>query len=109
MPLKRLSWSVSFLAARPKRNSFPISSFAQRSSANWRFWGEALKRLRRDDADTAARVPGLERIVGLRNVLAHEYGDINYEILWLATTTEIPGLITILNEPVDEARDATGL
>ncbi|MCS4593409.1 DUF86 domain-containing protein [Brevibacterium sediminis] len=71
--------------------------------------GEALKRLRRDDADTAARVPGLERIVGLRNVLAHEYGDIDYEILWLATTTEIPGLITILNELVDEARDATGL
>ncbi|MGR6091656.1 HepT-like ribonuclease domain-containing protein [Brevibacterium sp. CSND-B09] len=54
-------------------------------------------------------MPGLERIVGLRNVLAHEYGDINYEILWLATTTEIPGLITILNELVDEARDATGL
>lgn len=36
--------------------------------------GEALNRLRRDDADTAARVPGLDRIVGTRNIIAHEYG-----------------------------------
>lgn len=71
--------------------------------------GEALKRLRRDDADTAARVPGLDRIVGMRNVLAYEYGDIDYEILWRATTTEIPTLIPILNQLVDEARGAAGL
>ncbi len=71
--------------------------------------GEALKRLRRDDADTAARVPGLDRIVGMRNVLAHEYGDIDYEILWRATTTEIPTLIPILNQLVDEAWGAAGL
>lgn len=71
--------------------------------------GEALKRLRRDDADTAARVPGLDRIVGMRNVLAHEYGDIDYEILWRATATEIPTLIPILNQLVEEARGAAGL
>lgn len=71
--------------------------------------GEALKRLRRDDADTAARVPGLDRIVGMRNVLAHEYGDIDYEILWRATRTEIPALLPILAKLVNEARDAAGL
>lgn len=71
--------------------------------------GEALKRLRRDDADTAARVPGLNRIVGMRNVLAHEYGVIDYEILWRLTTTEIPELIPILTQLVDEARGAAGL
>jgi uncharacterized protein with HEPN domain len=71
--------------------------------------GEALNRLRRDDADTAARVPGLERIVGMRNVIAHEYGAIDYEILWRATTVEIPVLIPILNELVSEARGAAGL
>lgn len=71
--------------------------------------GEALKRLRRDDIDTAARVPGLDRIVGMRNVLAHEYGYIDYEILWRATTNEIPNLIPILNQLVDEARQAAGI
>lgn len=37
--------------------------------------GEALNRLRRDDAGTAARVPDLDKIVGMRNIIAHEYGD----------------------------------
>lgn len=71
--------------------------------------GEALKRLRRDDSDTAARVPGLDRIVGMRNILAHEYGSIDYEILWRATTTEIPALLPILTQLVHEARGTAGL
>ena len=66
--------------------------------------GEALNRLRRDDADTAARVPDLEKIVGMRNIIAHEYGDIDYEIVWRAATTGIPALIPDLNELVDDAR-----
>lgn len=71
--------------------------------------GEALNRLRRDDADTSARVPGLEKIVGMRNVIAHEYGDIDYEIVWRAATTSIPALIPILIALVDEAKRAAGL
>ena len=34
--------------------------------------GQALNRFRRDDADTTARVPEFDRIVGMRNVIAHE-------------------------------------
>ena len=71
--------------------------------------GEALNRLRRDDADTAARVPDLGKIVGMRNIIAHEYGDIDYEIVWRAATTAVPGLLTVLSELADEARRAAGL
>lgn len=71
--------------------------------------GEALNRLRRDDADTAARVPELDRIVGMRNILAHEYGDIDYEIVWQAVTMGVPSLLPILDELVEEARTAAGL
>lgn len=67
--------------------------------------GEALKRLRRDDADTAAKVSDLDKIIGMRNIIAHEYGSIDYEIVWRATTG-IPALIPVLDELVDEARDA---
>src|SRR5262249_6759382 len=35
--------------------------------------GEALAGLRRIDSDTAAQIPDLARIVGLRNVLIHGY------------------------------------
>lgn len=71
--------------------------------------GEALNRLRRDDADTAARVPGLEKIIGMRNIISHEYGEVDYEIVWRAATTGIPALIPLLYDLVDEARGATGL
>lgn len=71
--------------------------------------GEALNRLRRDDADTAARVPDLDKIIGMRNIIAHEYGEIDYEIVWRAATTAIPTLIPVLSELVDEARGAAGL
>lgn len=71
--------------------------------------GEALNRLRRDDADTAARVPDLDKIVGMRNIIAHEYGRIDYEIVWHAASTGIPALIPVLDELVEEARRAAGL
>lgn len=70
---------------------------------------KSLNRLRRVDAETGARVPGLDKIVGMRNILAHEYGDIDYEIVWRAATTSVPALIPVLSELVDEARGAAGL
>lgn len=71
--------------------------------------GEALKRLRRDDAPTSARVPGVDKIIGMRNIIAHEYGHIDYEVVWRAATTSVPALIPVLDKLVDEARDAAGL
>jgi len=71
--------------------------------------GEALNRLRRDDAETAVRVPDLDKIIGMRNVLAHEYGDIDYEIVWRAATTGVPALVPVLDGLVDEARRRAGL
>lgn len=71
--------------------------------------GEALNRLRRSDSETGARVPDLDKIVGMRNILAHEYGEIDYEIVWRAATTGIPALIPVLDELVDEATNAAGL
>lgn len=49
--------------------------------------GEALNRLRRVDAGTADRVPDLDKIIGMRNVIAHEYGEIDYEVVGEAQDT----------------------
>lgn len=97
--------------ARGKTEADFISDLVVRSATERQLeiLGEALNRLRRDDADTAARVPDLDRIVGMRNILAHEYGDIDYEIVWRAATTGAPALIPILDELVDEARRSAGL
>ncbi|MBI5161484.1 MAG: DUF86 domain-containing protein [Micrococcales bacterium] len=70
--------------------------------------GEALNRLRRDDPETAARVPGFDKVIGMRNILAHEYGDIDYEIVWSAVTNRVPELIVVLDELVAEAMPSIG-
>ncbi len=44
--------------------------------------GEALSRLRRDHPAAATRVRDIEKIIGLRNILAHGYDALDYEILW---------------------------
>jgi uncharacterized protein with HEPN domain len=44
--------------------------------------GEALSRLRREFPDHADLIPDVHKIIGLRNVLAHGYDVLDYEILW---------------------------
>jgi uncharacterized protein with HEPN domain len=41
-----------------------------------------LTRLRRDHPALAARITDVDKIIGLRNVLAHGYDLLEYEILW---------------------------
>jgi uncharacterized protein with HEPN domain len=44
--------------------------------------GEALNQLRRIDAEAAASIPELPRIVGFRNVLIHGYASVDNRIVW---------------------------
>ncbi|TDE92626.1 DUF86 domain-containing protein [Occultella glacieicola] len=61
--------------------------------------GEALVRLRHDDLETADRIPNLHKMIGMRNVIAHEYGDIDYETVWAVVTKYIGPLIADLDHP----------
>ena len=53
---------------------------------------ELLKPL--DDNDTSLRkdVPEIGRIIGMRNVIAHQYQTINEAIVWNAATEYVPAL-----------------
>ena len=68
--------------------------------------GEALNHLRKNDLETAVRVPDLDRIVSMRNVIAHDYGDVDYEVVWAAVTKRIPGLVAVLDALLQEAGPA---
>ncbi len=50
--------------------------------------GEAAKHVSQPTRDAAADIPW-KSIVGLRNVLAHEYGEIRYERLWVVCAKEL--------------------
>lgn len=44
--------------------------------------GEALAKLRRIDAQTAATIVDLPRVVGFRNVLIHGYATVDDRLVW---------------------------
>lgn len=60
--------------------------------------GEALNNLRKVDPDTAALIPDLQRIVGLRNVLAHGYAVVDDRVVWAAAHAHVPTLAAIVAE-----------
>ena len=60
--------------------------------------GEAARRVSQGFRDEHAEVPW-SSIIGLRNVLAHEYGDVKLERIWVIGTERVPELAATL-EPL---------
>ena len=60
--------------------------------------GEAARRLSEAFREAHPEIPW-QKIVGQRNVLAHEYGEINQERIWAVATKSLPELIDQL-EPL---------
>ncbi|MDJ1371434.1 HepT-like ribonuclease domain-containing protein [Gulosibacter molinativorax] len=58
--------------------------------------GDALGRLRKADPEFAMRIPNMDRIIGMRNVLVHGYLVVNDRIVWQAATKAVPELIPVL-------------
>jgi uncharacterized protein with HEPN domain len=54
--------------------------------------GEAARRVSPAFKNANPAIPW-RQIVGLRNILAHEYGDINQRRIWLIISGSIPALI----------------
>lgn len=55
--------------------------------------GEAMALLARYDAEVAARISEYPRIIGFRNVLIHEYADVNDALVWGMLEADLPKLI----------------
>lgn len=64
--------------------------------------GEAMF-LRKEDSETAERVPGVHRIVGMRNVLIHGYAEINDLTVWRTATGDLDALVTAVDALLIEA------
>ena len=65
--------------------------------------GEATSVLRKEDSETAERVPGVHRIVGMRNVLIHGYAEINDLTVWRTATGDPNALVTAVDALLIEA------
>ena len=58
--------------------------------------GEAAARVSKEFRDAHPEI-SWKGIIGQRNVLIHEYGEIRHERVWAVITQRIPELITILD------------
>ncbi len=61
--------------------------------------GEAAKKISEDYKQKHDEIPW-KKMVGLRNILAHEYGEVLVERIWLIATENMPQLIEILSSLV---------
>ena len=46
-----------------------------------------------------------QSIIGLRNILIHEYGEVKLDRLWVIATTRVPELVGLLDPlipPIDD-------
>jgi uncharacterized protein with HEPN domain len=59
--------------------------------------GEAARRISAVTRDSQPRIPWTD-IIGQRNILAREYGQIDYELLYKTAAQDVPRLVTILAE-----------
>lgn len=57
--------------------------------------GEAASRL---SSETQALFPSLpfRSMRGMRNIIAHDYGEVDLELVWKTATSDLPGLIETL-------------
>jgi uncharacterized protein with HEPN domain len=57
--------------------------------------GEAARRITQETRDAHPEIPWAQ-IVGQRNVLVHEYGDVNPALVWLTASRDVPDLLSKL-------------
>lgn len=64
--------------------------------------GEALNKAAELDRSLREDLPDLRKVIGMRNRIVHAYDQIDYEILWDAVHSDLPGLKTRIAELLAE-------
>ena|SRR5438105_11423090 len=65
--------------------------------------GEALVCLRRIAPEVSAMIPDVADIIGFRNVLVHDYDDIDDREVWGTIENDVPKLLAVLRQLLGSA------
>ena len=63
--------------------------------------GEAARHVSDEYQEAHPEIPWMQ-IIGQRNVLAHDYGEILVERVWLTATKSLPELIILLDQIIPD-------
>ncbi len=95
----------SFVASRAYQDYLDNRMLRGAVERHLEILAEAARRVSRAVQEDHPEVPW-RRIIGLRNVLAHEYGEIKHDKMWIVATEAIPALIDTLESLVPPAPDS---
>jgi uncharacterized protein with HEPN domain len=65
--------------------------------------GEALRRLAKDDPETAERIDEHQRIISFRNILIHGYAEIDDRLVWDILRSKLPKLLKQVESLLDRS------
>jgi len=82
----------AFISGRTLDELFNDRTFQLVLEREFEIIGEALYRIRNMDTDLFEKIPSGSQIIAMRNILAHGYDRVDYEILWDAATLELDSL-----------------
>ena len=81
-----------FVAGRSYAELLADRAFQLVLEREFEILGEALFRIRNIAPAVFDTIPSGHRIIGMRNILAHGYDRVDYQILWDAATLELDAL-----------------
>ncbi|MYB76550.1 MAG: DUF86 domain-containing protein [Chloroflexi bacterium] len=64
--------------------------------------GEAMNGLAQIDANVAARISDYQRIIAFRNILIHQYTDVDDRLVWDVVETKLPTLAREVDALLDD-------
>ena len=67
--------------------------------------GESLRRVRAAQPEIELEFPEIHQWVALRNVVAHDYDDLDHEIIWDSATVQVTFLIQMLRQLLGESKE----
>jgi len=65
--------------------------------------GEALRRLAKDDPETAGRIAEHQRVISFRNILVHGYAEIDDRLVWDILRSKLPKLLEQVQALLDDS------
>ena len=84
---------LDYVAGRTEAEFLGEVSLQDQVARRFEIIGEAARQVSDETKETLPKIPWRE-IIGLRNILIHDYGEVNYARIWDTIQEDLPGLIT---------------